>query len=72
MFFVPGQEGFDLEEPRTSAVVARILALDDSEVGQSLDDLTARFGRRHRDLIGTFRQHADELADRLGAECKLS
>ena len=37
MLFVPGQEGFDLEEPRTSAVMARILALDDEEVGRSLE-----------------------------------
>ena len=55
----------DLEEPRTSGVMARILALGDDEVERSLDDVEARFGHRHRALIDTFRQHTDELADRL-------
>jgi len=72
MLFVPGQEGFDMEEPRTSAVVARILALDNDEVERSLRDVAARFEHRHRDLTGTFRQHADELADRLDPGCDLS
>ncbi len=72
MLFVPGQDGFDREEPRTSAVVARILALDDNEVEQSLDDVASRFGYRHRDLIDTFRRHADELADRLDPAYELS
>ena len=43
MLFVPGQEGFDRQEPRTSAVVARILALDEDEVERSLEDVAARF-----------------------------
>ena len=72
MLFVPGQEGFDRQEPRTSAVVARILALDNDEVEQSLDDIAARFDHRHRDLSGTFRRHADELAERLDPRCELS
>jgi predicted GH43/DUF377 family glycosyl hydrolase len=65
VLFVPGQEGFDDQESRSSAVVARILALDNDEVQRSFDDVLARFEGRHRDLIGTFRRHADELADRL-------
>ena len=69
MLFVPGQERFGREEPRTSAVAARILALDDDEVERSLDDVAARFECRHRDLIGTFRRHADELAERLDPRC---
>ena len=52
MLFVPGRAGSDRQEPRTSAVVARILALDDDEVERSLDDVAARFERRHRDLKG--------------------
>ncbi len=72
MLFVPGQERFGREEPRTSAVAARILALDDDEVERSLDDVAARFECRHRDLIGTFRRHADELAERLDPRCELS
>ena len=72
MLFVPGREGFDRQEPRTSAVVSRILALDDDEVERSLDDVAARFEHRHRDLIDTFRRHADELAERLDPRCQLS
>ena len=72
MLFVPGQEGLNREEPRTKAVVARILALDDDEVERSLDDVSARFAYRHRDLTDTFRRHADELAERLDPRCELS
>ena len=70
--FVPGQEGFERQESRTGAVVARILALDEDEVRASLDDVITRFDGRHRDLVGTFRRHARELADRLDADRQLS
>lgn len=70
--FVPGQEGFDHAESRTTAVVARILALDDDEVEQSLQSVISRFDGRHRDLIATFDRHADELADRMGPRTMLS
>ena len=70
--FVPGQEGFERQESRTGAVLARILALDEDEVRSSLDDVVTRFDGRHRDLVGTFRRHARELADRLDADRQLS
>ena len=70
--FVPGQEGFDHQESRAGKVLARILALDDDEVRSSLDDVVARFKGRHRDLEGTFRRHARELADRLDPGSELS
>ncbi len=70
--FVPGQEGLNREEPRTSAVVARVMALDDDEVELALEDVSARFEMRHRDLVGTFRRHADELAERLDPRSELS
>jgi len=63
--FVPGQEGFEHQESRAGAVLARILALDEGQVRASLDDVVIRFNGRHRDLAGTFRRHARELADRL-------
>ncbi|BBY67198.1 glycoside hydrolase family 130 protein [Mycolicibacterium helvum] len=63
--FVPGQEGFELQESRSGVVLARILALTDDEVQSSLDDVKARFDSRHRDLAGIFRRNARELADRL-------
>ncbi|MDT5257050.1 MAG: hypothetical protein QOD10_2130 [Mycobacterium sp.] len=70
--FVPGQEGFEYQESRAGAVLARILALDEGQVRSSLDDLVIRFNRRHRDLAGTFRRHARELADRLDPDLELS
>ena len=63
--FVPGQEGFELQESRAGVVLKRILALTDDDVRSALDDVITRFGGRHRDLVGIFRRHARELADRL-------
>ncbi len=70
--FVPGQEGFEHQESRAGAVLARILALDEGQVRSSLDDVVVRFDGRHRDLAGTFRRHASELADRLDPGRELS
>jgi predicted GH43/DUF377 family glycosyl hydrolase len=70
--FVPGQEGFEHQDSRAGAVLARVLALDDDEVRSSLDDVVTRFDGRHRDLIGTFWRHAHELADRLDPGAELS
>lgn len=63
--FIPGQEGFEMQESRAGAVLRRVLALTEEDVRTSLDDVITRFDGRHRDLIGTFRRHADVLADRL-------
>jgi predicted GH43/DUF377 family glycosyl hydrolase len=63
--FVPGQEGFEDQDSRAGAVLARILALEEDEVRASLDDVVVRFDGRHRDLAGTFRRHAREFSDRL-------
>ncbi len=70
--FVPGQEGFDHQDSRSSAVLQRILALRDDEVERSYEDVIARFNGRHRALTDTFLRHADELADRLDPACELS
>ena len=70
--FVPGQEGFEYQESRAGAVLARILTLDEGQVRSLLDDLVIRFDGRHRDLAGTFRRHARELADRLDPDLELS
>ena len=70
--FVPGQEGFERQESRAGAVLVRILALDEDEARASLDDVVARFDGRHRDLVGTFRRHAREVADRLDPASDLS
>jgi predicted GH43/DUF377 family glycosyl hydrolase len=70
--FVPGQEGFERQDSRAGAVLIRILALDENEVRASLDDVVTRFDGRHRDLVGTFRRHAREIADRLDPASELS
>ena len=70
--FVPGQEGFEIQESRAGAVLTRILALTDDDVASALDDVRVRFDGRHRDLAGTFRRHAHELADRMGPGVHLS
>ncbi|BBY28169.1 glycoside hydrolase family 130 protein [Mycolicibacterium sediminis] len=70
--FVPGQEGFEQQESRASAVLKRILALSDDDVDAALSDLAVRFDGRHRDLNGTFARHARELADRLDPDRDLS
>ena len=66
--FVPGQEAFERQDSRAGAVLKRILALDEDEVRWSLDDVVTRFDDRHRDLVGTFKRHAGELADRLASD----
>ncbi|HEX7167775.1 MAG TPA: glycoside hydrolase family 130 protein [Acidimicrobiales bacterium] len=70
--FVPGQEGFEQQDSRTAAVVARVMALDEDDVGSSFRDVMARFDRRHRDLRGIFRRHAAGVADRLESDRVLS
>ena len=70
--FVPGHEGFDQQESRSSAVLRRVLALPDDEVQRSFDDVMARFEGRHHCLTETFLRHADELSDRLDPERQLS
>jgi predicted GH43/DUF377 family glycosyl hydrolase len=70
--FVPGQEGFESQDSRADAVVARILALGEDEVRASLDDVVTRFDGRHPDLADTFRRHAREVADRLDPAADVS
>ena len=70
--FVPGQEGFDHQGSRSSAVLQRLLALPDDEVERSYEDVIARFNGRHRALTDTFLHHADELSDRLDPASELS
>ncbi len=72
LLFVPGQEAFDHHESRASAVVERVLALEEPEVERALEDVVARFASRHRDLLGTFERHAEELSDRVGTDRELS
>ncbi len=63
--FVPGREDVGPGDSRAGAVLDRILALDEAEVEAALLDIDQRFNRRHRDLHGTFRHHADLLASHM-------
>ena len=70
--FVPGQEGFEHQQSRTGVVLARILGLSEDDVSAALDDVITRFDGRHRDLVGIFRRHSSELADRLDPDTEIS
>jgi predicted GH43/DUF377 family glycosyl hydrolase len=70
--WVPGLEAFDREDSRVSAVLERLLALDEDDVERSVTDVVARFERRHRHLEGTFQRHAEALAHRLDPRHLLS
>jgi predicted GH43/DUF377 family glycosyl hydrolase len=70
--FVPGQEGFDQQESRSSAVLRRVLALSDADAEATLRDVMTRFAGRHRDLTRTFSRHAEELSDRLDPDHALT
>lgn len=70
--FVPGQESFEEQDSRAGLVLRRILDLDEADVLAALDDVIVRFDGRHRDLIGAFRRHARELADRLDSAMEIS
>ncbi|MBS2962038.1 glycoside hydrolase family 130 protein [Actinocrinis puniceicyclus] len=62
--FVPGEEVPE-HESRTARVIARVLALGDSEAGAALSATLASFATRHRDLRGTFADHFETVAHRI-------
>jgi predicted GH43/DUF377 family glycosyl hydrolase len=70
--FVPGQEGFDQQESRSSAVLRRVLALDDEQARQALDDVVQRFAGRHHHMEEVFYRHSGELSERLNPDHELS
>lgn len=56
--FVPGREDVGPGDSRAAGVIARVLALDESEVETAVADLKARFGHRHRHLDETLLAHS--------------
>ena len=70
--FVPGQEGFDHEDSRATAVVRRVLALSEDDVEHAFGDVVARFADRHRGLLDLFRRHAHVVSDRLDPAVEIS
>ncbi len=69
--FVPGEE-MPRSRSRASAVIARILALDDAEVSTLADATIAAFRGRHRDLTGTFSKHFAVVAHEIPSSRRLS
>lgn len=70
--FLPGQEMVTSGESRSTAVLARVLALDDDEVERELRGLTDDFGHRHHDLASTWDAHFGLVRHRLAHAEELS
>jgi predicted GH43/DUF377 family glycosyl hydrolase len=62
--FVPGGHHATTGYQVTDAVT-HILALDERDVTDALDELIERFGNRHRDLPSIFDHHAGRVANRI-------
>jgi len=71
LLFVAGQE-LGGAESRASSVVKRIVALPEADVRRRLKEIIQRFGRRHRDIVAIFSQHAERVSNRLDPKEDLS
>lgn len=60
--FIPGNELVGGSESRGSVAAERVMALDEDDVNETLDELMNRFGSRHRNLGDVFDAHASRLA----------
>lgn len=54
-FFTPG------DEARNRAIVGRVQEMPETEVGQLLEEVLARFGPRHRDVKGVLLDHFNRI-----------
>ena len=63
--FVPGQEGFEQQDSRAGAVLTASSPSTRTRCARRWTTSSPASTGRHRDLVGTFRRHARELADRL-------
>lgn len=61
-FFVPGEEDLWTARSRADSVYARVLALSDEQVSQTLDEVLSRFSGRHRNLGAVCVSHLDRLS----------
>ena len=69
--FLPGEEMY-VSRSRVGAVVARILAMDETEVESLVAGLLDSFSGRHRNYPELLARHASIVARRVGAEVTLS
>ncbi len=65
MLFLPGQELAAPGLSRSSAVIQRVMALDEEDVEETLADIVVSYSSRHGDLLATLDAHADLVAHRL-------
>ena len=63
--FLPGQELVASGVSRADAVIGRVMAIPEEDIGALLDDVRRRFGDRHHDLDGLLDEHCGMLADHL-------
>lgn len=70
--FVPGQEDFGATQSRTSAVLERIMNLDEDEVERAVNDVVMRFANRHEDIDYWLDLHAHRVTTRLDPPVRLS
>jgi len=63
--FLPGQEIVASEQSRSTAVLERVLALSDEQVGRSLATTLRSFAARHHDLASTLESRFGLVAHRL-------
>jgi predicted GH43/DUF377 family glycosyl hydrolase len=69
--FLPGEE-LPVTRSRAGAVVARVLALPDSEVEELTAGLLGDFSGRHRDYPALLESHASIVSSRLGEAPRLT
>jgi predicted GH43/DUF377 family glycosyl hydrolase len=70
-FFVPGEDTA-VVRARARALVDRIAALDEEQIGRLLQETLARFRSRHRDLQCIWRRHYDLVHHRVDRASELS
>ncbi len=70
--FIPGQEDFGSTQSRATAVLDRVLELDEAEVEVALNDVLLRFTNRHDDIHYWLDLHAHRVTNRLDAPVRLS
>ena len=70
--FIPGLEDVGPTGSRAGAVVSRLMRLDEDELARILEDLTARFSTRHRDLLSEFEHNAERVLPLIDAPENIS
>lgn len=63
--FIPGQEDFGSSESRAMQIIDRVLALDEGDVCQALDDVYNRFVDRHEELTRDLVSNARRIESRI-------